>query len=61
MKGCIEEFDEKLSKFHLEKKEQEATARNAQIHQEKVVRRAGLVASSNNGDESEESDISEGW
>ncbi|CAN1160479.1 Condensin-1 complex subunit CAP-D2 [Linum perenne] len=59
MKGCIEEFDEKLSKFHLEKKEQEATARNAQIHQEKVVRRAGLVASSNNGDESEESDISE--
>ncbi|CAN0890701.1 Condensin-1 complex subunit CAP-D2 [Linum grandiflorum] len=59
MKGCIEEFEEKLTKFHLEKKEQEATARNAQIHQEKLIRRAGFVASSNNGDESGESVISE--
>ncbi|CAL1385865.1 unnamed protein product [Linum trigynum] len=59
IKACIEEFEEKLNKFHIEKKEQDATARNAQVHQEKVVERAGLVAAINKNDESEESDISE--
>ncbi|CAI0374530.1 unnamed protein product [Linum tenue] len=59
IKVCIEEFEEKLNKFHIEKKEQDATARNAQVHQEKVVERAGLVAATNKNYESEESDISE--
>ncbi|KAL6010047.1 hypothetical protein ACLOJK_000478 [Asimina triloba] len=36
LKSCIEEFEDKLNKFHLEKKEQEQTARNAQAHQQKV-------------------------
>ncbi|PIA48168.1 hypothetical protein AQUCO_01400624v1, partial [Aquilegia coerulea] len=36
LKSCIEEFEEKLHKFHLEKKEQEMTARSAQVHQQKV-------------------------
>ncbi|KAJ8760176.1 hypothetical protein K2173_011032 [Erythroxylum novogranatense] len=36
LKLCIEEFEEKVNKFHMEKKEQEETARNAQIHQQKV-------------------------
>ncbi|XP_059668330.1 condensin-1 complex subunit CAP-D2 [Cornus florida] len=36
LKSCIEEFEEKISKFHIEKKEQELTAKNAQVHQQKV-------------------------
>ncbi|KAL5720007.1 Condensin-1 complex subunit CAP-D2 [Ranunculus cassubicifolius] len=36
LKSCIDEFEEKLNKFYLEKKEQEATTRNAQMHQQKV-------------------------
>ncbi|VVB05952.1 unnamed protein product [Arabis nemorensis] len=36
LKACIEEFEEKLNKFHMEKKEQEETARNAQDHIEKT-------------------------
>ncbi|KAG9458101.1 hypothetical protein H6P81_002609 [Aristolochia fimbriata] len=35
MKACIEEFEEKLLKFHRERKEQETTARNAELHQQK--------------------------
>ncbi|KAJ4836103.1 hypothetical protein Tsubulata_004206 [Turnera subulata] len=58
LKLCIEEFEEKLNKFHMEKKEQEATARNAQIHQEKVNKIEGLVVARNKED-GEESDDSE--
>ncbi|PON31588.1 Condensin subunit [Parasponia andersonii] len=36
LKSCIEEFEDKINKFHMEKKEQEETARNAQIHQQKI-------------------------
>ncbi|XP_062112016.1 condensin-1 complex subunit CAP-D2 isoform X2 [Humulus lupulus] len=36
LKSCIEEFEDKLKKFHMEKKEQELTARNAQIHHQKI-------------------------
>ncbi|RVW19571.1 putative LRR receptor-like serine/threonine-protein kinase [Vitis vinifera] len=35
LKSCIEEF-EKLDKFHMEQMEEEVTARNAHIHQQKV-------------------------
>ncbi|XP_048554898.1 condensin-1 complex subunit CAP-D2 [Triticum urartu] len=36
LKACIEEFEEKVSKVHEEKKEQEATARNAEAHKQKI-------------------------
>jgi condensin complex subunit 1 len=36
LKACIEEFEEKINKFHMEKKEQEETARNAEVHREKT-------------------------
>ncbi|BAF22440.1 condensin-1 complex subunit CAP-D2 isoform X2 [Oryza sativa Japonica Group] len=36
LKVCIEEFDEKLSKVHQEKKEQEATTRNAEAHKQRI-------------------------
>ncbi|KAH0644066.1 hypothetical protein KY290_033588 [Solanum tuberosum] len=36
LKSCIEEFEEKLNKFDIERKEQELTAKNAQSHQQKV-------------------------
>ncbi len=32
LKSCIEEFEEKLNKIHIERKEQELTAKNAQSH-----------------------------
>lgn len=32
-KSCIEEFEEKLNKIHTERKEQEATAKKAQVQQ----------------------------
>ncbi|GMH29408.1 hypothetical protein Nepgr_031251 [Nepenthes gracilis] len=38
MKSCIEEFEEKLDKFHTEKKDQELTAGNAQAYKKKVIR-----------------------
>ncbi|KAH0928393.1 hypothetical protein HID58_014120 [Brassica napus] len=46
LKACIEEFEEKLNKFHLEKKEQEETARNAQLHVEKTKNMESLVVPS---------------
>ncbi|KAL6657434.1 hypothetical protein ACP70R_005214 [Stipagrostis hirtigluma subsp. patula] len=36
LKVCIEEFEEKLSKVHQEKKEQEATTRNAEAHKQRI-------------------------
>ncbi|KAG1371126.1 condensin complex subunit 1 [Cocos nucifera] len=36
LKACIEEFEEKLNKIHMERKEQEITARNAQVHQQRI-------------------------
>lgn len=46
LKACIEEFEEKLNKFHMEKKEQEVTARNAQVHIEKAKNMESLVVTS---------------
>ncbi|KAL9240003.1 hypothetical protein vseg_014269 [Gypsophila vaccaria] len=43
LKSSIEEFEEKLNKFHLEKKEQEVTARNAQVHRNKTVNLEGFL------------------
>ncbi|CAL5420709.1 unnamed protein product [Camellia sinensis] len=58
MKSCIEEFEEKLVKFHIEKKEQELTAQNAQTHQQKLSSLENFVVAKN-GEESAESDIVE--
>ncbi|XWS43069.1 hypothetical protein CRYUN_Cryun16bG0069400 [Craigia yunnanensis] len=60
LKVCIDEFEEKLNKFHMEKKEQEVTARNAEIHRQKVGNIEGFVMAGNDGEESAESDIAEG-
>ncbi|KAF0907364.1 hypothetical protein E2562_015859 [Oryza meyeriana var. granulata] len=43
LKVCIEEFDEKLSKVHQEKKEQEATTRNAEAHKQRIGSLEGLM------------------
>ncbi|KFK34945.1 hypothetical protein AALP_AA5G214200 [Arabis alpina] len=51
LKACIEEFEEKVNKFHLEKKEQEETARNAQVHIEKTKTMESLAVPSKVKDE----------
>ncbi|GLT95831.1 hypothetical protein SLE2022_134920 [Rubroshorea leprosula] len=56
LKVCIEEFEEKLNKFNLEKKEQELTARNAEIHRQKVSNMEGFVVASNEREGSADSD-----
>lgn len=60
LKVCIEEFEEKLNKFHIEKKEQELATRNAQIHRQKVGTMEKFVEDCNSRGESAESDTSEG-
>lgn len=60
LKLCIEEFKDKLNKFHMEKKEQEATARNAQIHQQKVGGMEGFAVAGNIGEDSAGSDTADG-
>ncbi|KAJ7972141.1 Condensin complex subunit 1 [Quillaja saponaria] len=59
LKLCIEEFEDKLNKFHMEKKEQEATARNAQIHQQKIGNLDGFAEDRHGREYCEESDIAE--
>ncbi|KAI9082072.1 hypothetical protein K1719_035997 [Acacia pycnantha] len=44
LKSCIEEFEDKLQKFHMEIKEQEVAARNAHIHQQKIGSRVGFTS-----------------
>ncbi|KAJ3683828.1 hypothetical protein LUZ60_014055 [Juncus effusus] len=43
VKACIEEFEEKISKIHEERKEQEITARNAKLHQQRVGTLEGFL------------------
>ncbi|KAL6145156.1 hypothetical protein ACLB2K_055844 [Fragaria x ananassa] len=59
LKLCIEEFEDKLNKFHLEKKEQEVTAKNAQIHQQKIDSMEDFVVTRNASEANIESDIDE--
>lgn len=47
-KSCIEEFEEKLHKIHMEMKEQEITAQNAQAHQNKLSNIKELLVSEEN-------------
>ncbi|KAF4388997.1 hypothetical protein F8388_026726 [Cannabis sativa] len=60
LKSCIEEFEDKLNKFHMEKKEQELTARNALIHQQKIDRMEEISMTNNSeGAESNTAEESE--
>ncbi|KAK7392973.1 hypothetical protein VNO78_21423 [Psophocarpus tetragonolobus] len=59
LKACIEEFEDKLNKFHSDKKEQEVTARNAQIHQQKISSREGFTLTTNCEDRSESNSASD--
>ncbi|XP_043702705.1 condensin complex subunit 1 isoform X2 [Telopea speciosissima] len=59
LKSSIEEFEEKLNKFHMEKKEQEMTARNAQVHQQKVGCLEGLIVGKDNAERDAEGDGSQ--
>uniref|UniRef100_A0A0D9X2G2 Condensin-1 complex subunit CAP-D2 n=1 Tax=Leersia perrieri TaxID=77586 RepID=A0A0D9X2G2_9ORYZ len=49
LKACIEEFDEKLAKVHEEKKEQEATTRNAEAHKQRIGSLDGLLVTKKTG------------
>lgn len=60
LRSCIEEFAEKLNKFHIERKEQELTAKNAQSHQQKVESLESIVVTETKEDEIGESEITEG-
>ncbi|XP_039024885.1 condensin complex subunit 1-like [Hibiscus syriacus] len=60
LKVCIEEFEEKLNKFHNERKEQEVTAKNAEIHRQKLGNVEAFVTNANDGEESAESEVAEG-
>ncbi|XP_024017781.1 condensin complex subunit 1 [Morus notabilis] len=59
LKVCIEEFEDKLNKFHMEKKEQEVTARNAQIHQQKIGGTEDFAVTQNSKEDKAESDATE--
>ncbi|XAR69601.1 hypothetical protein NMG60_11001254 [Bertholletia excelsa] len=53
VKSCIEEFEEKLFKYHIEKKEQEITAKNAQTHKQKLCSLENIVVAENGEDSTE--------
>ncbi|XP_055808723.1 condensin-1 complex subunit CAP-D2 [Solanum dulcamara] len=59
LKSCIEEFEEKLNKFHIERKEQELTAKNAQSHQQKVESLESITVNEKEEEEIDESEIAE--
>lgn len=59
LKACVEEFEDKLHKFHMEKKEQEVTARNAQIHQRKIDNIEDFSVTANPKEEGSESPTGE--
>ncbi|KAK4731494.1 hypothetical protein R3W88_024482 [Solanum pinnatisectum] len=57
LKSCIEEFEEKLNKFDIERKEQELTAKNAQSHQQKVDILDNITVTEKEEEEISESEI----
>ncbi|CAL5071363.1 unnamed protein product [Urochloa decumbens] len=52
LKVCIEEFEEKLSKVHQEKKEQEETTKNAEAHRQRIGSLDEFLASKEAGQSS---------
>eukprot|EP00261_Vitis_vinifera_P016757 XP_010646065.1 PREDICTED: uncharacterized protein LOC100855068 isoform X1 [Vitis vinifera] len=59
LKSRIEEF-EKLDKFHMEQMEEEVTARNAHIHQQKVGSLECFMVAKSSAEEFSKIDIVEG-
>ncbi|RVW59257.1 hypothetical protein CK203_113484 [Vitis vinifera] len=59
LKSLIEEF-EKLDKFHMEQMEEEVTARNAHIHQQKVGSLECFMVAKSSVEEFSKTDIVEG-
>ncbi|WJZ87609.1 hypothetical protein VitviT2T_006978 [Vitis vinifera] len=60
LKSRIEEF-EKLDKFHMEQMEEEVTARNAHIHQQKVGSLECFMVAKSSAEEFSKIDIVEAW
>lgn len=60
LKSSIEEFEDKINKLHIEKKDQELTAQNAQSHKQRVESLGSFVITKKEGEESGESEIAEG-
>ncbi|KAL0359611.1 UNVERIFIED_CONTAM: Condensin complex subunit, partial [Sesamum angustifolium] len=59
LKSTIEEFEEKIIKFHNEKKELVLTEKNAQAHQQKVHNLGTFMVTKKEAEESGESEITE--
>nr|XP_043621850.1 condensin complex subunit 1 [Erigeron canadensis] len=59
LKSCIEEFEDKICMFHIDKKEQELTARNAAAHQQKADAIKNITLDANIEEESAESEADE--
>uniref|UniRef100_A0A7N0ZW93 Condensin-1 complex subunit CAP-D2 n=1 Tax=Kalanchoe fedtschenkoi TaxID=63787 RepID=A0A7N0ZW93_KALFE len=54
LRSCIDEFEEKLNKVHMENKELENVAKNAQNHQKGVSKRVGYQVKNNTEEDSAE-------
>ncbi|PIN18314.1 hypothetical protein CDL12_09019 [Handroanthus impetiginosus] len=59
LKSNIEEFEEKINKFHNERKEQVLTEKNAQAHQQKVDSLENFMGTKKEVGESSESEITQ--
>uniref|UniRef100_A0A803MJ92 Condensin-1 complex subunit CAP-D2 n=1 Tax=Chenopodium quinoa TaxID=63459 RepID=A0A803MJ92_CHEQI len=59
LKSSIDEFEEKLNTFHLEKKEQEVTARNAKAHKDRIDNFESLAVASKAKQENEDVSVTE--
>ncbi|XP_021746972.1 condensin complex subunit 1 isoform X1 [Chenopodium quinoa] len=59
LKSSIDEFEEKLNKFHLEKKEQEVTARNAKAHKDRIDNFESFTVASKAKQENEDASVTE--
>ncbi|KAK2987347.1 hypothetical protein RJ640_023648 [Escallonia rubra] len=57
LKSCIEEFEEKINTFHIEKKEQELTSKNAEVHQQRVDTFETFRGNKEAGEENAESEL----
>jgi condensin complex subunit 1 len=57
LKVCIEEFEEKFSKVHQEKKEQEETTKNAEAHRHRIGSPDEFLATKEGSQKSEQWDF----
>ncbi|KAH0729965.1 hypothetical protein KY289_001153 [Solanum tuberosum] len=60
LESCIEEFEERLNKFDIERKKQELTAKTAQSHQQKVESLESITVTVKEEKEIGESEITAG-